>query len=131
MRNVEGHLPALMGKIMSYGSDPRLVGSLVATDAEMATLGRFVVTRVGNDVGRFRTPSLRYVADTAPYMHDGSIPTIEAAVEQEVYWRGLASGAPVALTVSEREAIVAFLNTLRAVSPECPSGTTLKTRSQP
>jgi cytochrome c peroxidase len=119
LRNVEGHLPALISRIMASGSDPRSVGSLVATDADTATLGRFVSTHAGNDVGRFRTPALRYVANTGPYMHDGTIPTLEAAVDQEVYWRGLASGVPIALTVSERDAIVAFLKTLRLGAPYC------------
>ena len=31
-------------------------------------------------MGRFRAPTLRNVAVTAPYMHDGSVPTLEAAV---------------------------------------------------
>lgn len=117
-----------MARLMSASRDPRSVGSLVANDVQAASLGRFAVTRIGNDVGRFRTPSLRYVADTAPYMHDGSIPTIEAAVDQEVYWRGLASGTPIALTVSERDAIVAFLKTLSIDTATCPSSSRLTTR---
>ena len=31
-------------------------------------------------MGRFRAPTLRNIAVTAPYMHDGSVPTLEAAV---------------------------------------------------
>ncbi len=37
-------------------------------------------TRRPADMGRFRAPTLRNVAVTAPYMHDGSVPTLEAAV---------------------------------------------------
>lgn len=44
-------------------------------------LGRFEFTRVAEDRFRFKTPSLRGVALTAPYMHDGSMPTLEAVVE--------------------------------------------------
>lgn len=128
LRNVEGHLPELMERLMPSERDPQSVGSLVATEADIAALGRFVVTRLGQDVGRFRTPSLRYVADTAPYMHDGSIPTIEAAVDQEVYWRGLASGRPVTLTVAERGALVAFLKTLGVDTPSCLSTPDVTTR---
>ncbi len=32
-------------------------------------------------MGRFRAPTLRNVALTAPYMHDGSVPTLEAVIE--------------------------------------------------
>jgi hypothetical protein len=39
--------------------------------------GRFAVSRLERDLGAFRTPSLRTVARTAPYMHDGSLATLE------------------------------------------------------
>jgi len=42
--------------------------------------GLFDVTRTPSDMGKFRAPTLRNVAVTAPYMHDGSMPTLEAAV---------------------------------------------------
>ncbi len=41
-------------------------------EAELTDLGRFKVTGVEADKGAFRTPSLRNIALTAPYMHDGS-----------------------------------------------------------
>ena len=37
-------------------------------------------TRLAEDMGRFRAPTLRNIALTAPYMHDGSLPTLEAVV---------------------------------------------------
>ncbi|HZY90256.1 MAG TPA: cytochrome c peroxidase [Gemmataceae bacterium] len=46
-----------------------------------ADLGRHNVTRAEADRGRFKTPSLRAVARTAPYMHDGSLATLEEVVE--------------------------------------------------
>ncbi len=42
--------------------------------------GLLEVTHAPADMGRFRAPTLRNIAVTAPYMHDGSIPTLEAAV---------------------------------------------------
>jgi cytochrome c peroxidase len=42
--------------------------------------GVYEITGDPNDMGRFRPPSLRNVALTAPYMHDGSIPTLAAVV---------------------------------------------------
>jgi cytochrome c peroxidase len=43
--------------------------------------GRFAVTKVDDDRGAFKTPTLRDVSLHAPYMHDGSVPTLRAAVE--------------------------------------------------
>jgi cytochrome c peroxidase len=42
--------------------------------------GLIDLTKKAGDMGRFRAPTLRNVAVTAPYMHDGSVPTLEAAV---------------------------------------------------
>jgi cytochrome c peroxidase len=42
--------------------------------------GIFDVTHQPGDMGRFRAPTLRNIAVTAPYMHDGSVPTLAAAV---------------------------------------------------
>lgn len=77
------------------------------------------------DLGRFKSPSLRNVELTAPYMHDGRLATLEAVVEH--YRRGVAAhpnldprlrvpatGAPrtLDLTDAEAQALVAFLRTL-------------------
>ncbi|MEM1313232.1 MAG: MbnH family di-heme enzyme, partial [Pseudomonadota bacterium] len=43
-------------------------------------LGLYEFTGTPSDMGRFRTPSLRNVALTAPYMHDGSVATLEEAI---------------------------------------------------
>ena len=88
------------------------VSNLIAQDADVAALGRFSSTRKPNDIGRFRTPSLRNVAKTAPYMHDGSVETLEEAVELEVYYRSLEANRPLLLTPQERADIVAFLKSL-------------------
>lgn len=42
--------------------------------------GLFDLTHVPADMGRFRAPTLRNIAVSAPYMHDGSVPTLEAAI---------------------------------------------------
>ncbi|HEY6656539.1 MAG TPA: hypothetical protein VI038_06890, partial [Methyloceanibacter sp.] len=46
-----------------------------------ADSGRYGVTGVQSDLGAFRTPSLRNVAVTAPYMHDGSLATLEDVID--------------------------------------------------
>ncbi len=43
-------------------------------------LGRYQVIHLPDDVGRFRTPSLRHVGETAPYMHNGLFPTLECVI---------------------------------------------------
>jgi cytochrome c peroxidase len=84
----------------------------ITSDPEVADLGRFAVTLKPVDIGRFRTPTLRNVALTPPYMHDGSVPTLAEAVDRELYYRGLESGRPLVLTPREKADLVAFLEAL-------------------
>ena len=51
------------------------------TDAKTSELGRFAVSRGFDDLGSFKTPTLRNIAVTAPYMHDGSLATLREVVE--------------------------------------------------
>jgi hypothetical protein len=44
-------------------------------------VGLFEFTEQDEDMGKFKAPTLRNIALTAPYMHDGSVPTLEAAIE--------------------------------------------------
>jgi cytochrome c peroxidase len=80
-------------------------------------LGRFEVTQDHADMWRFKTPSLRNVAVTAPYMHDGSLRTLEEVVR--FYNRGAIPHEgldpllrPLGLTDDEVDAVVAFLRSL-------------------
>jgi cytochrome c peroxidase len=80
--------------------------------------GRFEMTRLPEDRGRFKTPSLRNVVVTAPYMHDGSVDTLEEVVE--FYDRGGGQNPnldsairPLRLTSTERSDLVAFLRALQ------------------
>lgn len=83
----------------------------------MWDLGRYGVTGVPSDWGVFRTPSLRNVALTAPYMHDGSLATLEEVVE--FYDCGgkpnpnlSTTIKPLKLSADEKAALVAFLRAL-------------------
>jgi len=53
----------------------------IGMEAKEPDLGRYVVTKVDKDKGAFRTPSVRNIALTAPYMHDGSLKTLREVVE--------------------------------------------------
>lgn len=55
---------------------------LIHPYANTNDVGRFKVTQEEWDAYRFKVPSLRNVALTAPYFHDGSIPSLEAAIKQ-------------------------------------------------
>ncbi|OYW26780.1 MAG: hypothetical protein B7Z47_07280, partial [Chthoniobacter sp. 12-60-6] len=87
-----------------------------------ADVGRMKVTQNAADRGKFKTPSLRNVARTAPYMHDGRFNTLEEVVEH--YSSGVRRTATldanlakhpeggVQFTVEEKADLVAFLKTL-------------------
>lgn len=79
--------------------------------------GRFLVTKKEGDRGRFKTPTLRGVSLTAPYMHDGSIKTLEEVMAY--YSKGGNKNPhldskmePLNLSETEIRALVAFLKTL-------------------
>lgn len=131
LQSVASEIPSLSQRISAEPIDITAIGKEVGTHADVAALGRFVVTHRPRDIGLFRTPSLRYVANTPPYMHDGSVPTLEAAVDQEIYWRGLASGQPLSLTVPERTHLVAFLYALSAKTDQPTEQRSANTRSAP
>lgn len=54
--------------------------SVASSYDDQADPGRFSVTSQAVERGMFKTPTLRNIADRAPYMHDGSIPTLEQVV---------------------------------------------------
>ncbi len=109
---VAGNLGATLERLDRAQRNGAPIGELLLSQPDIAELGRFVVTRRPSDLGAFRTPTLRNVAATAPYMHDGSVPTLEAAVEREIYYRSLAKGQPITLTVEEQKQLMAFLRSL-------------------
>ena len=61
-------------------TDGRFHNTGVAVLRQPADPGRFAVTRRPADRGAFKTPTLRGVSRTAPYMHDGSLKTLEDVV---------------------------------------------------
>ncbi len=57
------------------------IGVGVDDQGELSDLGRYEVTKKDSDRGAFKTPSLRNIALTAPYMHDGSLKTLKEVVD--------------------------------------------------
>ena len=91
-------------------------------DSAFTDLGRYKITQRAGDAGKFSVPSLRNVAVTAPYMHDGRFRTLEEVVEH--YCTGMKRSATldpnlakhpdggVPLSTDDKKALVAFLKTL-------------------
>jgi cytochrome c peroxidase len=112
MDDIALRLPELTQGVLDRGLAGSALGDRVATHANEAQLGHFNVSHKATDLETFATPSLREVRLTGPYMHDGSVETLEAAVDREVYYRGLDTGYPIGLTAQERGDLRAFLETL-------------------
>lgn len=96
----------------------------VGFDKEKPDLGRFEVTKMLGDKGAFKTPTLREIARTAPYMHDGRFKTLEEVVEY--YDKGCHPNPqldeeifPLKLTAEEKADLVTFLKEGLA-SPDYP-----------
>jgi cytochrome c peroxidase len=91
-------------------------------------LGRYAITNQDEDKGAFKTPTLRDVGYTAPYMHDGSLETLEEVIQ--FYNKGgiknpyLAKELkPLHLTPQEQADLLAFLNSLTGAWVNAPAPT--------
>lgn len=83
--------------------------------------GRFLITRKASDLGKFKTPGLRNIALTAPYMHNGMFATLEEVIE---FYNNPAAfvshsinidtalAVPLGLNRQEKADLLAFLKTL-------------------
>ena len=95
----------------------------VGMEADEPDLGRFAVTKQQVDRGAFKTPTIRNVTLTGPYMHDGSMETLEEVVEW--YAKG---GFPnptlskdvkkLDLTVQDKNDLVAFMKACTSKFPK-------------
>jgi cytochrome c peroxidase len=90
-------------------------------------VGRYAISGASMDMGAFKTPTLRNIALTAPYMHDGRFQTLEEVVE--FYNSGVQHSASLdpimtkpganltlGLTPQQKESLISFLNTLTDAS---------------
>ena len=89
----------------------------VGMDREKPDLGRFAMRKIEGNKGRFKTPTLRDVAPRPPYMHDGSMKSLDEVVA--FYNRGGTANPwlspdikPLSLTTQEQADLVAFLGAL-------------------
>lgn len=92
------------------------------TDADMTDIGREAVTNDPNDRGKFKVPTLRNIALTAPYMHDGRFQTLGGVIDH--YNSGIKTSATadhtvmntqntgLMLTAQDKQDLINFLRTL-------------------
>jgi cytochrome c peroxidase len=127
INDIQGDVPELAGEFLKAEATLAEVDVKVLTDQRTSELGRFAVTRGFDDLGSFKTSTLRNVDVTAPYMHDGSLKTLREVVEH--YNNGgvtnegdpvndfLSGGIrPLNLTEEQIDDLVAFMEAL--TSPE-------------
>ena len=77
INNIQKDVPELATTFLEAERTVSEVDVEVLTDARTSELGRFAINRDMDDIGSFKTPTLRNVAVTAPYMHDGSVETLK------------------------------------------------------
>jgi cytochrome c peroxidase len=116
-------VPKLAREFLKAEATMSEVDIKVLTDARTSEIGRFAVTRGFDDLGSFKTPTLRNVAVTAPYMHDGSLATLREVIvhynnggvtnEGDPVNDFLSGGIrPLDLSDSEIDDLVAFMEAL-------------------
>src|SRR6185369_16369445 len=119
-----------------YGAIPTLLSNAFNTAGAFSDDRAFGMAKLGGlvpgqfDVGAFRTPSLRNVAETAPYMHNGIFPTLESVIDFLDAGGGVAAApsqspdggvpapvkdpilAPLGLAADEKAAVLEFLKSV-------------------
>ena len=127
INDIQAEVPALAGAFLKARIAAADVDVKVLTDKRTSELGRFAVTRGFDDLGSFKTPTLRNIAVTAPYMHDGSLKTLRDVVvhynnggvtKKDSPVNDFLSGGirPLNLTDQQIDDLVAFMEAI--TSPE-------------
>jgi len=123
VNRIQADIGTLAPAFLKAKADGVDVDKAVLSNPKASELGRFAVTDLLDELGSFKTSTLRNVAVTAPFMHDGSLKTLRDVVEH--YNNGgitdktdpvndfLSGGIrPLNLTDQEMTDLVAFLETL-------------------
>jgi len=123
VNRIQKEIPQFAPAFLSAKAAGTDVDKAVLTNPKASELGRFAVTETLDEIGAFKTSTLRNVAVTAPFMHDGSLATLRDVVEH--YNNGgitnpndlvndfLSGGIrPLNLTEDEMSDLVAFMESL-------------------
>jgi cytochrome c peroxidase len=127
INGIQADIPRLAPAFLAAKARGVDVDKTVLSDKKSSELGRFAISELMDDIGSFKTSTLRNIAVTAPYMHDGSLATLRDVVDH--YNNGgvtnkddpvndfLSGGIrPLNLTEQQINDLVAFLESL--TSPE-------------
>jgi len=127
INDIQQDVPRLAEAFLQAKNKDVDVDIMVLTDKKSSELGRFAITNELDKVGAFKTPTLRNIEMTAPYMHDGSLKTLKdviihyhnggvtpASAKVNAYLSG--GIRPLNLTEAQIDDLVAFMKAL--TSPE-------------
>jgi cytochrome c peroxidase len=127
MMQIQDDVPGFVAAFLDAKRQGADVDVTVLSNPKSSELGRFAVDEQFDGLGAFKTPTLRNIALTAPYFHDGSVKTLREVVEH--YNNGgvtkkedpvndyLSGGIrPLNLTDAQIDDLVAFMEAL--TSPE-------------
>jgi cytochrome c peroxidase len=108
------------------------IGVAVDGNGNLLDLGRYEVTKLDADKGKFRTPTLRNIAKTAPYMHDGSEKSLKEVVD---FYVGGGNSNPyldpeihsLELSAADKADLIAFLQSLTGKTMQLDAVASLST----
>jgi cytochrome c peroxidase len=116
------------GAFAKLDADNVKLGRPTKDDPNVADLGRGARTGDDADLGAFKTPPLRNLGKTDPYMHNGAYETLEAVIRQHMHASELAKAGKLRnadpelldmhITEADVDELAAFLRTLNEVPPE-------------
>jgi cytochrome c peroxidase len=123
INRIQNEVPQFAPAFLAAKASGSDVDKAVLTNPKASELGRFAVTETLDEIGAFKTSTLRNVAVTAPFMHDGSLKTLRDVVEhynnggitnKNDHVNDFLSGGirPLNLTDDEMSDLVAFLESL-------------------
>jgi cytochrome c peroxidase len=123
INRIQQETPNLTAGFLMAKASGASVDKSVLTDPKTSELGRFAVTTHFDEIGGFKTSTLRNIAVTGPYMHDGSLKTLRDVVKH--YNQGgksegdpsinpyISGGIrPLNLSDQQMDDLVAFMETL-------------------
>lgn len=119
-KKIQPRLRQLVKEVKMSQQKGQELDESILTKSDVSELGRFVITGKTSEIGAFKTPTLRNIAVTGPYMHDGSMATLQEVME--LYNKGgeknpfLGSVRVLNLTDQEIKDVIAFMESL--TSPE-------------
>jgi len=132
INSIQADVPRLAGEVLKAQATAAEVDVKVLSDRKTSELGRFMITNGLDDLGSFKTPTLRNIAVTAPYMHDGSIATLREVMvhynnggvtNEGDHVNDFLSGGirPLNLTDQEIDDLVTFMEALTSPAYAAPA----------